>query len=68
LPGLAVLYLDGSAVTDEGLEYLKGASNLQALSLAGVPLTGTGLTHLNALPKLHWLGTRDSGISAGDLY
>jgi hypothetical protein len=62
-----VLYLDGSAATDEGLRHIRGANNLQVLSLSGVPLTGRGMAPLKSLPKLNRLGVKGCGVSFEDL-
>ena len=67
LPVLAVLYLDGSKVADEGLGALKGATTSQALSLVGVPISGPGLSHLKALPRLNWLDVKECKLTFEDI-
>ena len=67
LPGLAVLYLDRSTITEEALRHLTGATNLQVLSLSGVPLTGQGLRYLKAVPKLKHLNIQGCGLGFEDI-
>jgi hypothetical protein len=62
-----VLYLDRSAVTEEALSHLNGATNLQMLSLRGVPLTGRGLKYLTLLPKLNQLDINNCGLGFEDI-
>jgi hypothetical protein len=49
-------------VTDRGLSQLAGASNLQFLSLNGLPLTVEGLKPLKALPRLRQLEVTGCGL------
>ena len=44
--------LDGTQVTDAGLEHLKGLSRLQELYLDGTQVTDAGLEHLKGLSQL----------------
>jgi hypothetical protein len=62
-----LLYLDGTQVTDAGLEHLKGLTALQGLSLDGTQVTDAGLEHLKGLTALQGLyldGTQvtDAGL------
>ncbi len=53
LTGLRELVLlQTLAVTDDGLVYLRGLSNLEALSIEDVPITDAGLRHLTELLQL----------------
>jgi hypothetical protein len=52
LPRLSILYLDGSELTEDGLNNLSGATNLQFLSLNGVALSVNALPYLKAIPRL----------------
>ena len=56
------LYLEGSELTDEGLGFLVGASNLQVLSVSHVPLTPKGLQALQQLPRLNQLDLTGCGL------
>ncbi len=66
---LAELDLDGTQVTDAGLEHLKGMTILQLLYLNDTQITDVGLGHLKGLPNLdslHLNGTQvtDRGIES----
>jgi hypothetical protein len=67
LPRLGGLYLDQSEITDQGLSSLAGASNLQLLSLDGVPLTGASLNALKGLPRLGQLQVNGCGLLDEDV-
>ncbi len=63
-----MLYLNGIEITDAGLVYLRGLTNLQELWLVGDPITDTGLVYLQGLASLKTLclqGTKitDAGLS-----
>lgn len=45
-------------VSDADLEYLKGLSNLQELSLVNTQVTGAGFEHLKGLTGLRTLNIR----------
>jgi hypothetical protein len=51
-----LLGLEGTKVTDAGMEYLKGLTQLSYLYLAGTKVGGGGLEHLKGLtPKRKWI-------------
>jgi hypothetical protein len=53
LTGLKELWLGQTALTDAGLEHLRGLKNLETLEVANTAVTTTGLTRLKAaLPSL----------------
>ena len=52
---LQKLYIDGTLVTDTGLENLKRFTELRELNLAGTEVTDTGLEHLKKLDQLQEL-------------
>ena len=37
------------------------------LSLVGVPISGLGLSHLKALPKLNWLDVKECKLNFEDI-
>ena len=47
--------LNGTMVTDDELELLKGLTKLQTLSLSSTDITDDGLAHLEGLTNLQWL-------------
>jgi hypothetical protein len=57
LPDRPVTDVDfsGSKVTDVGLEYLKGLTDLQSLDLTETQVTDAGLVHLKGLTRLQRL-------------
>ena len=62
-------YLDGTRVSDEGMEYLSGMSTLDTLSLNGTEIGDDGLAHLSKMTELSSLrlyGTRvtTEGVAA----
>lgn len=58
MTSLEALSLDGTAVTDAGLEHLKGLPKLQSLSLAALPISPAAEERLRAaLPQLKIQGT-----------
>jgi hypothetical protein len=59
---LMALNLSGSAVTDQGLSYLSG-SQINHLSLDGVPLSEEGLKSLMLMPSLQYLEIRGCGLT-----
>ena len=52
---LESLEIQGSAITDDGLDHLRGLNHLEHLSLHGCPITGRGLAALSNLPRLSQL-------------
>ena len=52
---LVWLQLDGTRVTDTGLEHLKGLINLQTVSLSNTQVSDTGLEHLKEMVSLELL-------------
>ena len=47
--------LQNTGVTDAGLKYLEGLTQLRDLDLGGTKVTDTGLQHLKGLPQLRQL-------------
>lgn len=67
-PTLKVLYLDGSAVTDQGLKHLQHLDTLESLSLGHTQVTDAGLVYLYTLRNLRFVSlartnTTDVGVS-----
>lgn len=67
LSKLLWLHLDGTQVTDTGLEHLKGLVNLRTVSFSDTQVSDTGLEHLRGMVNLQQLfldGTQvtDKGI------
>ena len=50
-----MLLLNGTSVTDAGLEYLERLTSLEALDLGNTQVTDAGLEHLKGLRSLRWL-------------
>src|SRR5262249_15460346 len=67
LTKLRMLALDGSSVTDAGLEHLKGLTGLQYLSLTNTGITDAGLEHLEGLTELQSLFLKNTSISDAGL-
>ncbi|HET6349672.1 MAG TPA: hypothetical protein VFH88_11375, partial [Candidatus Krumholzibacteria bacterium] len=44
------IYLDGTNITDDGLQQLSGFSNLETLWIGNSQVTDDGLQHPSALP------------------
>jgi serine/threonine protein kinase/Leucine-rich repeat (LRR) protein len=65
LPGLRMLALDSSWVTDEQLVHLAHLKNLEYLRLSGTKVGDSGLKHLKGLPKLTSLSLENTGITDG---
>jgi hypothetical protein len=59
---LGILYLDESAVTEDSLKALSGATNLQVLSLKRVPLHPSVLPFFRTLPGLKVLELTGCGL------
>ena len=47
------LDLAGTAVSDAGLEHLRGLTQLRSLNLAGTSVSDTGMEKLKGLTRLH---------------
>jgi hypothetical protein len=62
LPRWSILYLDGSAMTDDGLAALSAATSLKILSLNRVHLTGSAIPLLKAIPGLDRLELTGCGF------
>jgi hypothetical protein len=61
-------YARKTAVTDEGLAALRGASQLEMLHLMSNPaVSGASLAHFQGLPNLRHLTLSDSRVADGDL-
>ena len=63
LPGLQVLVLNGTRVTDTGLAYLGSMMSLQKLYLLGTKVTDTGLKELKELKGLRELNLGDTKVT-----
>ena len=55
LTELEVLYLDGTKITDAGLEHIHDLPRLRFVTLDNTRVTGTGFRHFKGLPHLHRL-------------
>ena len=62
-----MLCLDGTQVTDAGLEHLKGLTRLQSLDLSGTQVTDAGLEHLKGLTQLQWLSLEGTQVTDAGL-
>jgi internalin A len=58
-----VLGITDSRISDNGLVYLSGLSNLKKLFLDGTHVTDSGLQHLKGLLMLKWLYLRGTSVS-----
>jgi hypothetical protein len=56
------LYLDGTEVTDRGLEYLADMKELRTLGLGSTAVTDSGVRRLAQLTRLEGLNLRATGI------
>jgi len=63
LASLERLDLNGTRVTDAGLEHVKGLTNLQWLCLTRTKVTDAGLVHLEGLTNLQWLELNNTKIT-----
>jgi hypothetical protein len=61
------VYLDGSPITDAGLEHLKGLTRLKELLLNGPQVTDAGLEHLKGLTQLQFLGLNHTHVTDAGL-
>ena len=59
---LESLYLDETAISDQGLSYLQRCSRLRCLSLNDTKITDNGLRHLRELKHLECLSLTDTAI------
>ncbi|MFO1092249.1 MAG: hypothetical protein U0992_02910 [Planctomycetaceae bacterium] len=57
------LNLSDTRITDDGLDCLKDLSTVEDLDLSGTQVTGAGLKHLAALPKLHELRLSETAVT-----
>ena len=57
-------WLDGTKVTDAGLEHLKGLTQLHKLGLNNTKVSDAGLEHLNGLTQLQMAGASPARTSA----
>jgi hypothetical protein len=58
------LYLDGTAITDEGLKNLAGLQELHTLSVSHTAVSDGGLRELRTLSTLRKLNVRDTKVTA----
>lgn len=63
MPGVRVLQIAGSGVTDAGLVYLKKLGELEELHLVGSEITDAGLVHLAEIKTLKRLHIVSAGIT-----
>ncbi len=61
------LILNGSPITDVGLEKLQSLTALTQLQLDGTQITDAGLVHLRALSELRWLSLVNTKVSDSGL-
>jgi Leucine-rich repeat (LRR) protein len=66
LSGLKVLYLDNTAISAEGLKFIKSFKSLERLSLSK-QLTDSGLAEIAQLPSLKALYIRESRLTDAGL-
>ena len=62
-PGLRVLNLRGTGVTDEAIAHLAALTSLESINLVGALVTDDGLAHLTALPSLAEIDLGSTEIS-----
>jgi hypothetical protein len=60
---LQSLELNGSGITDEGLQYLVGFEHLESLSLSSVEISDGGLLNFRSLTNLHVLTLRETKVT-----
>ena len=58
-----MLVIQGSKITDGGLENLSGLVNLRHLDLEGTPISDAGLVHLRGLKRLWELKLADTNVT-----
>jgi hypothetical protein len=61
------LSLDGTEVTDAGMEHLKGLTQLQWLDIGGTKITDAGLEHIKSLTQLQNLCLRGTEVTDAGL-
>ena len=62
-PELKSLQFQSPKISDAGLPYLKGLTNLRSLSLENAAVTDAGLTHLEGLPLLEELNLKGARVT-----
>jgi len=67
LPELRGVYLDHTAVTDAGVERLKGLIQLEELRLKATRITDAGLKHLEGLSQLQLLDLERNNVTDAGL-
>ena len=67
LKDLRWLDLINTSITDAGLEYLKGMTELEVLYLNGTRITGAGMVNFKNLKKLRWLELAKTSITDAGL-
>ncbi len=67
LQSVEILFLDGTAVTDRGMEHFEDMKELRALGLGSTAVTDVGLRHLAQLTRLEALFLGGTGIPDRDV-
>ena len=62
LPGLVVLNLSGTKITDAGLAALENR-NLSRLLIHNTAVTDAGMEHILKMKRIDWLDVGDTGVS-----
>ena len=63
-PSLQVLVLDGTSITDHGLQALRHARQLELLSLERTSITDAGIAAIETLPHLRVLNVSQTAVSS----
>jgi Leucine-rich repeat (LRR) protein len=64
---VTIVVLDGTQVTDAGLEHLKGLGQLRQLEFRSTQVTDAGLEHLQGLKQLQWLALDETKVTDAGL-
>ena len=63
MTNLGTLDVEGTKITDAGLEHLKGMTDLVTLKLGRTGITDAGLSHLEGMTRLRNLGLEDTKVT-----